>query len=645
MAFDDYPMTSPEDQFLFSGDYDSGFGPGDYQIVGGGDTTSPIFDVGPGGEDLRDYTIPPTDISLPPDMGTGNLPDVPEFGGSTSPDVVKVDGKWYDKQGRLVWDPGSDQSGILGVLSKAFGSDAANKIKSLFINDKGLNIPMLGAIAGGIYGLTGGNKPTTGGYKGTIPQLAAVQKQVAQPEYVPYSGQPVMGRRYFSDVQYVKPGDAAAVEAANTASSEQAGILANYQPKVAQGKPPSMDGAEAKDLGKMEASNPNDLNSMINAIQNKPGSPRPIDYNFAAGGIARYLRGGTDGMADKIPSSIDNKQPAKLSHGEFVIPADVVSHLGNGNSDAGANVLYKMMDKVRKARTGTKKQGKRINPEKFTPGGIAAYASGGPVAFQTGGTTSVTSGTPSIGTTAGTTEQTLSPLFGDYVTNMLGRGQALAQTPYQAYQGPLMAGVSPLQQQAFQKASGLGGIFDASAAAQYMNPYLQQTLAPQMQAMQRQADIQRGVLGAQATKFGAFGGARAGLLGSQLNADLMRQQQQATGQAYQSAYDKAMGQYNLSKQQQIADISAMANLGATQRGIEQEGITAGLKQFEQEREDPYQKLKFQQSLLTGLPLSTTTTTPNLSPLQQLGLTGDQMTKLYDILNKYLNPATPATPVK
>lgn len=81
----------------------------------------------------------------------------------------------------------------------------------------------------------------------------------------------------------------------------------------------------------------------------------------------RYLRGQTDGMADKIPSNIDGVQPAKLSHGEFVIPADVVSHLGNGNSDAGAKALYKMMDRVRQARTGTKKQGKQIKPEKYTP--------------------------------------------------------------------------------------------------------------------------------------------------------------------------------------------------------------------------------------------------------------------------------------
>jgi hypothetical protein len=83
----------------------------------------------------------------------------------------------------------------------------------------------------------------------------------------------------------------------------------------------------------------------------------------------RYLNGATDGMADKIPAKIGEKQPAALSHGEFVIPADVVSHLGNGNSEAGAKVLYDMMAKIRKARTGNAKQGKEINPAKFMPKG------------------------------------------------------------------------------------------------------------------------------------------------------------------------------------------------------------------------------------------------------------------------------------
>ena len=74
-----------------------------------------------------------------------------------------------------------------------------------------------------------------------------------------------------------------------------------------------------------------------------------------------------DGMSDEIEATIEGSQEARLSDGEFVIPADVVSHLGNGSSDAGARRLYEMMDKVRMARTGTKKQGKEIKPERYMP--------------------------------------------------------------------------------------------------------------------------------------------------------------------------------------------------------------------------------------------------------------------------------------
>jgi hypothetical protein len=72
-------------------------------------------------------------------------------------------------------------------------------------------------------------------------------------------------------------------------------------------------------------------------------------------------------MSDNIPAQIGQKQPARLADGEFVVPADVVSHLGNGSTDAGAKQLYKMMDKIRAARTGRKAQGKQINPNKFLP--------------------------------------------------------------------------------------------------------------------------------------------------------------------------------------------------------------------------------------------------------------------------------------
>ena len=81
----------------------------------------------------------------------------------------------------------------------------------------------------------------------------------------------------------------------------------------------------------------------------------------------RMLKGPGDGMSDSIPASIGGKQPARLADGEFVVPADVVSHLGNGSTDAGAKKLYSMMDKIRRARTGKKKQAPAVKADKFMP--------------------------------------------------------------------------------------------------------------------------------------------------------------------------------------------------------------------------------------------------------------------------------------
>ena len=81
----------------------------------------------------------------------------------------------------------------------------------------------------------------------------------------------------------------------------------------------------------------------------------------------RMLKGPGDGMSDSIPATIGKRQPARLADGEFVVPADVVSHLGNGSTDAGAKRLYGMMDKVRQARTGKKKQAPAVKAEKYLP--------------------------------------------------------------------------------------------------------------------------------------------------------------------------------------------------------------------------------------------------------------------------------------
>jgi hypothetical protein len=88
---------------------------------------------------------------------------------------------------------------------------------------------------------------------------------------------------------------------------------------------------------------------------------------FAKGGHQGYLDGHGDGMSDSIPATIEGQQPARLADGEFVIPADVVSHIGNGSSKAGSKQLYAMLDRVRKARTGHTKQGREINPNKYMP--------------------------------------------------------------------------------------------------------------------------------------------------------------------------------------------------------------------------------------------------------------------------------------
>jgi hypothetical protein len=377
----------------------------------------------------------------------------------------------------------------------------------------------------------------------------------------------------------------------------------------------------------------------------------------------RYLQGETDGMADELPAQIGKSQPAALSHGEFVIPADVVSHMGNGNSDAGAKKLYQMMDKIRMARTGNKKQGKKINPDKFMPGGLAqAYASGGKVQhFQEGGAAkNYAAGLTGI-------ESNLSNWAGPYVTNMLGQGQALANMPYQAYMGPLTSGESPLQTQAFNTAGTLttptsignaattaGNIatkaadltykpttsaFDATQAQTYMNPYLESSLKPQLEEARRQSQITQTQNAGKMTQAGAFGGGRQAILDAETQRSLGANLANITGQGYSTAYDKAMAQFNADQARKaqenqfgatyglqglqtglqaaqaqgglgatqastgLANLNAQLSAGAQQRGIESEGIAADKAQFEEARANPYKMVQYQQSLLQGLPLA------------------------------------------
>jgi hypothetical protein len=488
-------------------------------------------------------------------------------------------------------------SGLSSFLNSDIGK-ALTKLGTFAISPQGIV-----SIAGTALGMSGAGKPRGGGWQGTVPtNLVATRERKPLPTYTPYSrsSQPVMGRRYFGNTTYAPPGAQVAPAVPETTNAAHGGIM-----KAAEG---------------------------------------------------RYLRGSTDGMADKIPSSIEGKQPAALSHGEFVIPADVVSHLGNGNSDAGADVLYKMMDRVRHARTGTKKQGKQIKPEKFVPGGIAQLASGGAVKhFDAGGLT--TTGSTGVTSTRGsglTTSPTgvvqsgaLAPWVGDYASDFLGRGLALSKDPFQAYEGPLTAGLSPIQTKAFGTAEGIAGTqFDPS---KFMNPYLSGALQPQLDALRREADINQAKLQGQFTKAGAFGGARETLARTENLRNLGDLQAKVLGQGYKDAYDRAMDAFFKEQGQEVTDLNAMLKAGEAERAIEQEGIAAQRAAFEEEREDPYKKLKFAQSLLSGLPTGTQTTEPNLSTLQQLGISardaGDFVKWLQDnILNKpATNSGTTTTP--
>jgi len=486
------------------------------------------------------------------------------------------------------------------------------------------------------------SKPVTPtGYQGGIPSYTGVREQVV-PTLGLRAGQG--GQRYFTDMKYATEAGLPAAQAATAAQATALNERNSTRP-VAPATPVNQDPASNTFFGRTPA-------QPMQAPVELPATP-PVGaaggglMGYAKGGIptkpeGTYLSGDTDGMADKIHATIDGKQPARLAHGEFVVPADVVSHLGNGNSDAGAKQLYKMMDRIRMARTGTKQQGKEIDPNKFAPGGIAAYAEGGTVKhFATGDTVP-----------AGATgqESNLSNWVGPYVTNMLGKGAALSEQPYQAYQGPLTAGPSALQTTGFQNAANIstpmgigqaadtaGGIagqkqtssFLAPGTTQaYMNPYTQNVVDIQQQEAQRQADIAATTRHGQQTQAGAFGGSRGAVMDAEAARNLALQQGQIQATGLQSAYDAAAKQFNteqttglagLNTQLQaaqaqgnlgatqnaagLANLNAQLNAGSTQQGIEQAGVTADKAAFEAERDNPYKMVQYQQSLLQGLPLN------------------------------------------
>ena len=297
-----------------------------------------------------------------------------------------------------IMDMAGGDRGFLGNLLEYFtGTDTGRGITSL-----------LGSFALNQSGLMDPNIPKVG-YQGKIPEYQAMRRQVPvatgieqinqtiRPMGTPSEGiastgrvLPLMydpnrrpgsgGRRYFTDIEYTPTGrdmgdtggiDTQGIAAARARQDQQASdLLRRNLSNLAREERARLSGSLPTMAGPMPTDNyvppPEPTDDPVGQL------PPDQDGSYARGGIAalkkgKYLDGDTDGMADEVPATINGEQPAALSDGEFVIPADVVSHLGNGNSDAGAKILEQMMARVRKERTGNKEQGKEIEARKMLP--------------------------------------------------------------------------------------------------------------------------------------------------------------------------------------------------------------------------------------------------------------------------------------
>jgi len=496
-----------------------------------------------------------------------------------------------------------------------------NSLKAKFTdpNTGALDWTKLGGAALSAYGAyqayqDAKTPPPPTGYQGGIPSYTAVQGRAPEPAA---GARPGAGHQYFTGVQFANAKDQAALPAATAAIGSQLSGLA------------ALNAANAQQDAAQQATKQAPVKAAYGGVMGLAHGGAPTKPH------GTYLKGDTDGMADKIPGTIDGVQPARLAHGEFVIPADVVSHLGNGNSDAGAQQLHKMMDRIRTARTGTSKQGKEINPNKFMPGGLAHYAAGGVARFVAGA--EIPKGVTG-------TESNLSNWAGPYVTDLLGKSSALTSNALanpQFYQGPLTAGSSALQNQAFQQAGSLGGqsFTNAGTADQYMSPYMQNVVDIQKREAQRQSGIQGTQQQAQATSAGAFGGSRDAIQRAERERNLGTQMNDIQAQGLQSAYQAAQNQYNTEQNKNLANITTMANLGNTQQTTEQAGLDAAQKQFELQKSDPYKQLQFQQSMLQGMPVQAQSYNTTTNPLAAAAAGGSGAKTLWDSI------FGTATPVK
>ena len=191
-----------------------------------------------------------------------------------------------------------------------------------------------------------------------------------------------------------------------------------------------------------------------------------------------------------------------------------------------------------------------------------------------------------------------------YVEKLLGKTEALTETPYQTYDANRIAGFTPMQQQAFLNAQGMqtsglsglggqyagaatlgalgtnydptqfqGGQFGQQDAQQYMSPYMQSVVDIQQREAQRQADIQGTQRGAQAVRSGAFGGSRQAIMDAEAARNLSMQKGDIQAQGLQSAYQQAQAQFNADQArrlqaQQLGEQSKQYGAGLGLQGLQ-----------------------------------------------------------------------------
>ena len=262
-----------------------------------------------------------------------------------------------------------------------------------------------------------------------------------------------------------------------------------------------------------------------------------------------------------------------------------------------------------------------------------------------------------------------------YAKETLGKAQALTdigQNPYQAYKGEKVAGFTPMQQQSFEGAAGMQpsqlgaqagqmagaatlgalgtsydpyrmGQFTSGRAAQYMNPFVEMAMEPQLREAQRASEMQRATDQAQAVRAGAFGGSRQAIVEAERQRNLGIAQGDIRAKGYMTAFDQA--QQNFAREQQLReqsrqygaglgiqglqtalqgagqmgalggqqfqqgmDVNKLQNLyGTQQQQLEQQRLGQSYQDFQNQQRYPYQQLEFMSNILRGTPMGTVQT--------------------------------------